>query len=785
MNAQQLNFFPRLDTVLNEAYQNELKETLEIGSNHFAKAVMNVYRVYVDVAVRQSNSAYSTLEIKNSDKKLNHHFSMYVGFIYSEFNDLSAYSIYKYCLAIKKAFKVLFSKSDSLLENIKLSATSVSVDVQSCISEYKFQTNNSDLVKYYSGWSCQSKDGKDIHLHIAKFYDKFGSKYTAAIHKTIFNYAKTQKFRTAQTSIFRFVILLNAFTELCNSDEDLQNSLKAENSTRFMLHAYHLLLSRTIQSGNDVKSFIEDWSNYYIPKFNSCFIETGFIEEPITPFIAPKFKSPKTDLQTVSIGGKFSEGEIERVFVDIPLEIKDEKALEIIESRLKIDLEHIRSSFQAVVDEIIKRDELNIEYIKYGRIRPFPMPFKSFPIGLDNHPSNTIATFYHYGFGGPTSGYPTFLGESGNSSKLIKELNLPTTSTLMAFSSLLVLEHPKITPAWLQEWELFDKNGNQVGFKQVGQLWVAVSFKNRRGVTLAQQEVHLTEHSKRIVEGLIAHTKFSRAALKELGGKDWRYVMLSSNITTPMRLDNLNSSILASKGFHRFLIKDSFDEFGDLILNKESAKKLAPLVSLRNIRKTRGLQIYIETHSIKALADALGHKKVDLKVLNSYLPEPLMDYFNARWVRIFQNAIIFEALKDSSFLFDALDFDEKKLDEFLNNHRLGELPENIKKANDCLLVEENQHKIEYLDELVYTLSTPLFQVLIAIQTIVETASQEELFMPVIDKWYEAAIFILSQFSLTNNAKTYRPTPTEAKYMYECAINNPIDLKLFKENLLCR
>jgi len=284
---------------------------------------------------------------------------------------------------------------------------------------------------------------------------------------------------------------------------------------------------------------------------------------------------------------------------------------------------------------------------------------------------------------------------------------------------------------------------------------------------------------------LIEHTEFTRDALKKVDDENWRYVMLSSNLTKPMRSEDINGAILASKGFHRFLILDSFDEFGELILSKKSAEKLAPLVTLRNIRKTRGLQIYIETHSIKAVADALGHKEVSLGILGSYLPESLMDYFNSRWVRIFQNAIIFEALKDSPYLFDALDFDKKSLEEFLDNHSLGELPEQLKKANESLLVEQYQHQIEQLDELVYTLSTPLLQVLIAIESIIKTAAKEEVFMPIIDKWYEAAVFILSPFSLTNRAKTYRDPPLEVKKMYENALNNPLDLKVFKEGLLCR
>ncbi|OUS03274.1 hypothetical protein A9Q81_07765 [Gammaproteobacteria bacterium 42_54_T18] len=793
MEAQKLNFFPRLNTVLSEAYRNELKETLERDSHRLAKASLNTYTAFVDIVIHQLSSPYSALDIRNNDEKLNHHFSMYVGFIHTEFDQLSIYSVYKYCFSIKNALKNILAKSDTSLKNIKLSPLSISDDVLSCISQYQSHRINSPLLEYYSGWSCQSKEGKSLHLNIAKYFDKFGSAYTVAIHETISNYIRTLKKETARNTISRLAILLNTFSDICGNHEELESALKAENSTKFMLNVYHVLLSKAIQNDNCVESFTEDWSLNYIPKFTSCFIETGFFEEPNTPFIAPKFKSPKNRSQAISIGGKFISEEKERIFVDIPLEIKDEKALGIIESRLKLDLKHIRISFQNAVDEIMQRHARNIEYIKHGKVKHLSVAGtnnhayvtgEAFPIGLKEHPGNTIATFHHHGFGGPSRNYAAFLGEKNNS-QLVKELNIPTPSTLMAFSALLVIEHPKITPSWLQEWQLFDKNDNQVGFKQVGKKWVAVSFKNRKGATLAQQEIHLTEHSKCIVEGLIEHTKYTRSALKKVGDSGWRYVMLSANLTVPKRLNNINSSILSSKGFHRFLILDSFDDFGEPILNKESAKKLAPLVSLRSIRKTRGLQIYIETHSIRAVADALGHKEANLSTLSSYLPEPLMDYFNARWVRIFQNSIIFEALKDSPYLFDALDFNEEALDEFLNNHSLGELPEQLKKANDCLLVEEHQNQTERLDELVYTLSTPLFQVLIAIQTIIETATKEDVFVPIIEKWYEAAVFILDTFSLTNKAKRYRPPPQEAKHMYEHATNNPLDLELFKENLLCR
>ena len=158
-----------------------------------------------------------------------------------------------------------------------------------------------------------------------------------------------------------------------------------------------------------------------------------------------------------------------------------------------------------------------------------------------------------------------------------------------------------------------------------------------------------------------------------------------------------------------------------------------------------------------------------------------MEYFNKRWVRQFQNAIIYEALSDSPYLFDALDFDESALDEFLKNHRLGDLPDNLKRitANEI----DNQDYIDNLDELVFTLSTPLLQVLIAIQSVIENAKQEDKFKPVINKWYQSAVFILNHFKLSTKGEKFRRPPEEAIPLYELAINNPLNLKIFKENVL--
>ncbi|OZS42685.1 hypothetical protein ASV53_17205, partial [Photobacterium sanguinicancri] len=466
--------------------------------------------------------------------------------------------------------------------------------------------------------------------------------------------------------------------------------------------------------------------------------------------------------------------------------IRDEEALNIIHQRLNRDIEHIKTVSKKMFEGIEYRLNRNEKFKVTGAIKPHPCNVtikNNIPMGID-HLDNTVATFYHYGFG-VGSRASTYLGFDGQADTLIRELNLPTAKTINIFASLLVLEHPKITPSWFQEWELFDKNGNQIGLKQTGNQWIAVSFKNRKGATTAQQEIILTDYTKSIVDTLIEHTQFAREALKEKGGSDWRYVMLVANLKGVNRSKNIGKLLSESENFNKTFEVNSYNDNKQLILSKSKAKELAEIVTLRNIRKARALQIYLETHSLKAVAEALGHKVLRLELMESYLPKPLMDYFNKRWIRQFQNAIIFEALKDSPYLFDALDFDESTLDEFLKNHRLGDLPENLERAISSIYSKENQKDINNSNELVFTLTTPLFQVLIAIQSVIDNATEDDLFKPIIEKWYQSSVFILSHFTLTDKGKKYRRPPEETIPLYELALSNPLDLDKFKENVLCR
>jgi len=756
-------------------------------------SILNIYSCFVDVTVRRSDSAYNPLDIYNNEELFNKHFELLVGFLYSEMGDDFDY-IYGLCRRYKHVFKDLADHHHLMLNEIKVSSLRVTEYAQYCIALYQNTPKNTELLNYYAGWICYSKEGKESNLHLATFFDAYGPVYTNEIYQAILNYAKTRKKTTLSKLVILLINVLNDFTLHCPTLEELKHSMREENSTKLMLKIFNVRVADCVLQGNDIKYIFTAWGATIIPAFTACFIDSGLFDKPQRPFICPKFKKQKSGKAVVPTGGKLTKEGESRLFSQIPLEIKDEQAIEVITGRVNRDIEHVQVVCTQLVNKINERHDRNATFRENGQIKPYPYfskgnKNKKVLTGL-SHIENTVATFYHYGYESSILTYNQFLGFKGENSALMEELNLPTLISLMPFLLLLVIAHPKITPSWLHEWELFDKNGNMIGFKQVGKQWVAVSYKNRKGATLAQQEVILTEHSKYIVESLIKHTQFAREGIKMMGNNDWRYLILASTSNKPKRYPSLGNSLLTSNmdGFIQQLVTDTFskkDGKEELILDKHSANRIAPLVTLRNIRKTRGLQVYLKTQSIKAVSEALGHKEPNIEMLASYLPQPLMDFFNARWIRTFQNAIIFEALKESPYLIDALDFSEGKLEEFLINHRLGELPDNLKKVNDILINEDRQRDITQLDELVYTLTTPLLQVLIAISLMVENKLESDVFAPIIQKWYESAVFILNHFTLTDKATTYVQGVTDSQSLYDTAVKNPLDINQFKENFLCR
>ena len=780
VNVKTLNELSLLKTALSVEYSNYLTLAAEssVSKNHI-QSVLNLYAAYCYL-IEQGN--YSALEILNDSSSLNVHFQSLIAFVYSN-DDITIKRRYDLGNALKIFFRYIAQDKHLTLTEVKLSNNKITVDVSNCLSQFRKLNIDKTKSDYLGGWQVVSKEGKEFEVHLDTLYVNFGKTFTDKVHLALKNYAFTQKSNTLSGVLFNLRKLFVGFSNVYNEKGELTiETLLSRNHVQHFFHkVFKVLFVRSQAAQHCPKDFHVKWRNI-VNYYTECFINTGVFAEPHKPFIAPDWKDPKDAAPTFSIGGNLTQSENLRWFANIPLKIKDEEAISIIQQRVDRDMAHIKHVCLLKFEELLKREERNEAFQSTGLVKPLSgtngyTQYKNC-VGADKL-DNTIATFYAHGIAAKEVAYLSFLGFGGSAGQITTELNLPTKSTLNALLTLLVMEHPLITPSWLEKWDLFDVNGNQVGFKQVGTQHIAVSYKSRKGSISAQQDVVLNEFSKSIVEFLIQHTHMSREYLKSKGDVNWRKMILTANTINALRPNCLNATLHSATDFYEWLQdKSLFDKNSDI--TQKDAKDISDIHSLRSIRRHKGFQIYLETRSMDAVNEALGHEKKNAKLLTSYLPKPLMDFFNGRWIRQFQNAILLEAMKDSVYRLDAVNMNAQDIEEFLSNHGISNIPEHFDHGftQQTTTDSESSESLEF-DQLTYTISTSLLQLLMAIRFVVEDSDDEESFLDIVTHWYQSAVFVIDTLSSGKHS-----ADDDLMEMLDIATNNKLETKSIKRALLC-
>ena len=780
MNVKTLNELSLLKTALSVEYSNYLTLAAESSvSPGRRQQVLNIYAAYCYL-VGKSN--YSALEILNDSSSLKAHFQSLIGFVYSS-DDITIMRRYSLGHQLKLLFRYIAQDKHLTLNEVKLSNLKITEDAMSCLAQFRMLNIDKTKAAYLIGWHVVSKEGKKQEVCLDTLYVNFGEAFTNKVHLALKNYALTQKSSTL-TNLLKLFKRLFVGISTVYSDRDgltIEALLSHRHVQLFFHKVFKVLFAHSQAAQNSPKVFHADWRNT-IGYYTECFISTGVFAEPHKPFITPNWKDPKDTAPTFLIGGNATQPENLRWFANIPLKVKDEEAVSIIQQRIDRDMAHVKHVCLLKFEELLEREDRNKAFQSNGSVKPLSSNSNNHLyynlVGADKL-DNTVATFYAHGIAAKDTGYLSFLGFHGNASQLNTELNLPTKSTLNVLLTLLVMEHPLITPSWLAKWDLFDVNGNMVGYKQVGNQHIAVSHKSRKGSTNAQQEIVLNEFSKPIVEFLMRHTRMSREYLKQKGNVNWRKMILTATTTNVICPSNLNTTLHTANDFYNWIQDETlFDKSSDITL--EDAQAISDIHSLRSIRRHRGFQIYLETRSMDAVAEALGHEKKDANLLTSYLPKPLMDFFNARWMRQFQNAILLEAMKDSVHRLDAVNMSAQDIEEFLSNHGISNIPEHLDHGFTQQTTTDSEVSESLgFDQLTYTISTSLLQLLMAIRFVVESSDDEESFLDIVAHWYQSAVFVLDTLSSGKHS-----ADNELMEMLDIATNNKLDTGLIKGALLC-
>ena len=662
------------------------------------------------------------------------------------------------------------------LENIEINTNKISSYIKKNIPNYKKLNFNQDLLEFYIGWEITTLDGIKLSINLSDIYCKFGKEFCRKYHFVVKRIASTT-IKSTTTRLITDIYTLNRF--LCNNYNDIEDvnfNLNSYNTHKTFHYLYNLLLIENLENNYSLVYFHLRWND--LVRNYQVLTEHDLFEKPIIPILIPKFKSSKSVSHH-----KINSGAVvnDKLIFNIPLHYTDNVAKELIFQRLQNDVEYIVNVCTIIAQNIKNDYQKFYDAVSIGSVIEH-VNLRKNCLG-PNNVNNVCATYHHL--------YTTQTDKELKAKKLgfksvdelIKFIPNLTQIELYPFLVLLINEHPQITESWLTEWQLY-KNDKIYGYVQEDNNYYIVSLKKRKQ-TKALQKILLNERSKKIVEDIIWITSLNRNYLKSIKNPNYKYMLLENIgiFSSPKKINKFyNPSTKSTTGLFLRLFKNK--NYLKLHHSPREALELFYNFSLTKFRATCAVQVYLQTNSIQKMSVALGHENLDHRLINSYLPSPLWDYFTERWIRIYQNSLMYEAMKDSVNLFNALDIKQEELDEFIKNHHFGELPEYIKEGK--FRSQETSINCERLG--VFSISIPLLQWFIAIIEFINKTSLHLNINYLAYKWYECAVLVISQIELsinqekTNGFAMY--LDNEIIDMYKLAKEHPLQKDLVERILTC-
>lgn len=544
------------------------------------------------------------------------------------------------------------------------------------ISKSKFDFKfNVEKIKYIQGWFLQGKDNKkELFINLIKFYDILGAKKTILIHKNAQQYSS--KFELDTTK--QFLSMLNEFTIFLNTQEDLKQKFSSEiDLYNLMKNFCFMFFNREQNEERAIYNSKKKW-NKFIDAFKEIFLDGN-----ILPKISSNLpRAPGQEIKGFHKRIKIQNGiEVKsKLITEIPLNVTDDIALEILFKKINSDVDLVIEWADSEIDSLL----MNYDY--------------NFKQDFFNKSALEIKKILGQDF---------FLRDIKNT--------LLTSNSLEPFMFLLINEHPQITESFLLNFELYNNEKNLTGYINIEDCYYLIGYKKRKGAELAEQKILLNDKSKKLIDTVLELTSNYRNYLKNNNNDDWRYLFIhgGENGIKPQKFSKsfvpAPSNLNVQAGMKRI----------NFIMNKKSclldeASRFVSNMTMTKLRASKAVQLYLIQNDTQKMAEALGHKYYRPELLSFYLPETILDFFQSRWIRIFQKGIICEAMKDSENLFKASNFTTMQdLEDFINIHSLKNLP-NVKVEN----------KLSNNDEIYIGINSEILNILLSLEKAVELAENE-------------------------------------------------------------
>jgi hypothetical protein len=575
--------------------------------------------------------------------------------------------------------------------------------------------NTADLDEYevwlWSGWPSTSRRGLTTCFPLISVCDRLSRNFVERLYALSDEWFAAR--HAVQIPVFRtFCELIRDYDQpICDDD-----FLDSEFITDFWrtLFKTHFIKGYADGTGSLLGTLRVQWEIFHSFVENSL-VPGQLVAPAIGPFPrAPRHATPQlpTNRRRTTTGTDIST----KLLTHVPLQISDDEAVELLFRRIETDLNIVYSwatrEIQAIWEKYERRDEL-----AEGFNLNLTLPRKQ--IGRDLSSDQKLHSLAYAAAFLRDKGYMSSCNGLPNHGRIplkeaARELGLPTAAALLPHCIVLAREHPAITPSFLENFELFNKNGQLTGFTDDVEGAYLVGVKRRRGAALAQQTVQLNAVTREVVVQMIALTASVRAYMQGRGDDRWRYFLLTTGIGfgEPRRVMRL--ATLTSDAIQRERIVSRILALHITEASRTQVTDLVQCLSLPAVRASSAVLRYLSTHSVHEMSHALGHADYDPTLLNRYLPEPLRRFFQERWIRLLQNGVILESMKGSPHAVEASDFESlPEVDEFLRNHAL-KLPSDLIAPRTASPAPANGTK-----EIVFGLDTSILTLMLSIRLAVD------------------------------------------------------------------
>jgi hypothetical protein len=224
---------------------------------------------------------------------------------------------------------------------------------------------------------------------------------------------------------------------------------------------------------------------------------------------------------------------------------------------------------------------------------------------------------------------------------------------MAAICTLLTIEHPNFNPMSLQNAKLFGVKG-KMHLITTDDAKTSIFSIDKPRVKKRKNAV-LTPLSQELILFVIKLTQPIRNLLKRSSNPDWRYLFLGMPpVGGNLGKIKMSVSDALTCTKTRSLIR--------MYPQLEKAGLKRGVLNLQKVRNTMGVLKWFETGSIKEMSQCLGNSQ--RVALEHYMPPSLIEEWNTRIIRRFQNTLIILACRDEEFLLDVTDF--STMDELIH-----------------------------------------------------------------------------------------------------------------------